>query len=179
MSNPNSDSPNPPNPKLFILLEEAKPYMTDGDRLLGHVLDRYSLELSHHYFIQYCYSEKPPSKQVDRLTLKEHRRNQLLDTFRISPVDLSLVVMGKLSCEMVFTKAKYPNRPGTAWKLDPFFNTDKIIKQRAWVTYNPAAALFDPNLIVDISAVIFNAAQEANLPIKTNKHIKQFNGWKL
>jgi hypothetical protein len=165
--------------KLFILLDEAKHYMTDSEKLLYHCLDRYSLT-AQDYQVEHCYLEKPPSKIIDRHALKEARRHQLIDTLSNSERSFVLIAMGKFSCEMLFAKAKASHRYGTCWKVDKDFESvQNIIKGRAWVTYDPTAALYNPNLAVDIAAVIHAAATDANLKPKTNRQIKQFNGWKL
>jgi hypothetical protein len=42
------------------------------------------------------------------------------------------------------------------------------IARSVWISYDPGSCLYDPAVVVDISAVIVEAAKEAQISIKVN-----------
>jgi hypothetical protein len=71
-----------------------------------------------------------------------------------------------MACELLtgHGKTKLKNYVGTKWK----YNGDVV--RAAWITYDPDACLFDPALVVDISAVILAAAREAEISVRVQKN---------
>jgi len=71
-----------------------------------------------------------------------------------------IVGLGWMACEVLTGRGKtrLKDTAGTKWR----YITDRM-DQAVWITYDPAACLFDPGVIVDISAVAVAAAREIGL----------------
>ena len=117
----------------------------------------------------YCYYTKPESKEEFRDQARAHRMEQIREMFYIEP--FVIIGFGWMACDMLFRKGRSQTRTrtGAKWLLSPGAETE------AWLTYDPAAALFDPNLVVDISWVIVNAAKDAGIEIVPNPNVKPFS----
>jgi hypothetical protein len=152
---------------MFFLLGVEPNYDPAGEQLLRMILNRYGL--GDVWTIAYCYEEAPPTRQKARKPLLEARREALMSEWGND--SQQIIGCGWMACEMLtgHGKTKLGGLVGTKWLV---WNSEV---RHAWVTYDPAAALFDPNLAVDISAVIIAAAKEEGLKPLVNKTIKMFN----
>jgi hypothetical protein len=145
---------------LHIVLGVATDGETDGVRMLRHILRRYSIFTD--YRFEYCYTEKPPSKVADRKELIEQAKRNL-ESYWIEQSGV-IVGLGWMPCEVLLGKGKtkLKNFVGTKWT----YVGDSA--RHVWISYDPAGILYDPGLVVDISAVIVVAAKEAGFPTKVN-----------
>jgi hypothetical protein len=152
---------------MFFLLGVEPNYDTAGEQLLRMILNRYGL--GDVWTIRYCYEEKPPTRQKARRSLLEARRATLIGEW--GNESQQIIGCGWMACEMLtgHGKTKLGGLVGTKWGL-----WDGLTRQ-AWLTYDPAAALYDPNLSVDISAVVVAAAKEEGMKPLVNKTVKMFD----
>jgi hypothetical protein len=150
---------------LYLLLGVSKMAEMDGVRLLKHILRRYGVS-PNLYRIGYCYHETPPSRINERKEYREAARVRLEETWLNTPA--VIIGMGWMACEMLTgrSKTKLKNMTGTRWQY--VGNIARI----AWVTYDPAACLYDPGLTVDIAAVIVAAGKEAGLPMHLTNELE-------
>jgi uracil-DNA glycosylase family 4 len=117
----------------------------------------------------YCYmgaKKNLPTKKVERLTMLSGDIQRLDSSIELNRPCV-IVAMGRLACEVLVGASLIKSRAGTCW------HTDKYGK--VWVTYPPDAALFDPSLSVDISAVLAKAAEVAGIEVKDNLKIPMFD----
>jgi uracil-DNA glycosylase len=168
-------------PKLLIILDmmdyreqlERKPLVHDGGRLLRNTLQRISVPRNrwvHGYFFNGQKSQLP-TKQAER---HEFMLDHVEETreFIASHQPCVIVGMGKLTCECFLRTSTMKWVAGRPWKPRLSFRRDGI--KKVWISHSPNAALFDPNLIVDISRVLGLAAREAGIDVKINFDVKMF-----
>jgi hypothetical protein len=154
--------------KLHLLLGVKKPFETDGGRLLAHVLHRYGV-FADTYRVDYCYWEEPPSKAKERVSALVLIRERLEKVWINEPGPI--VGSGWMAQEVLLGcgKTKLKEHVGTRWKYVG------NIERSVWICYDTAGALFDPNIVVDIAAVVCAAGKEGGLEMKVNKDEKAFD----
>jgi len=155
--------------KLLLILGEKKKFASDSETLLWHVINRMSIP-QNRCRLEYVYHSKPLS------TISE-RRPFLYSRFCTLKTDLEqnvIVGFGWLPTEFLIGSGKpqFSGYVGCKWNIKPSCGA------KAWITYDPAAAHFDPNIIVDITGVIVSAAKDAEIPIKIN-HSEPVYAWKI
>jgi hypothetical protein len=160
--------------RIYFILGLNKGYETDGERMLRCLVSRYSLDSSM-YDVVYCYDSQPPSKLVDRQPMRDEARKWIEAMW--TEVPGVLVGLGWMPCEVLTGrgKTKLKHMAGTKWKYVG------EIDQAVWITYDPAACLYDPGLVVDISAVVVAAMKEieASVFMNTSNNLYQMNKmWK-
>jgi hypothetical protein len=148
----------------YFLLGEKKPYSNDKD-LLVNILDRLSLS-EEEYKIGYCYNFTPPSRKDERKPFIIERHNQLI--LELNPETI-ITAMGWMAIEVIsdISKTHISQYIGCRFTINPF-------KYDVWFTYDPAAALFDPNLYVDIMGCVSAAIRSAGKQIKINTCVKPY-----
>ena len=153
---------------LYLLLGIKRPFETDAELLLKHVLRSYSI-YANLYHIQYAYFEQPSSTQKLRKAPLAAARTRLEEVWSREPGPI--IGFGWMPCELLTNRGKtrLKTTAGTRWTYVGG------IEREAWVTYDPAGALFSPNLIVDIAAVITAACEYHQIPIAVNQSEPQFN----
>lgn len=156
--------------KLHLVLGRKRAYETDGEYLLKHILCRYSVDL-HLVHWHYSYYQEPATRAIKRKTELAETRKRLETEFLREPG--VIIGFGWMACEVLVARGKtrLKNTVGTKWNC----TSDSIVIRSAWISYDPAAALFDPNLAVDISSVILAACKEGGIETKLNRNIKPFN----
>lgn len=159
---------------LYFLLGQRKNYETDGERMLKLILARYGL-WDEIYDIEYCYTpqqhfvaggeshieyDSVPSKKVDRAPHVAEARKWVEACWHDRPG--LFIGLGWMACEVLTGrgKTKLKDTAGTKWRY-----AGEGMDQAVWITYDPAACLFDPGVAVDISAVICAAGREVGLPM--------------
>jgi hypothetical protein len=158
---------------LLLLLGVRKPYETDGERLLTHILRRYSIHSLHSYCDEYCYMSEPPSRREERLPLVEVARERLQTVWAKEPGPI--IGFGWMACEILTGKGKTKLKDMVCTDWPSRLKMENGDQRNAWIIYDPAAALFDPNLAVDISAVLVAAVEKAGGKTEVNKLERAFN----
>ena len=85
--------------------------------------------------------------------------------------------MGKLAAE-VLVGGPYAHKKIGAWwepKWQPF--GEKLGIKKVWLTYTAEAALYDPNLAVDITGILDDACEHAGIPTKPDLTLKFPTFW--
>jgi hypothetical protein len=146
---------------MYLLLGVRK--QTDGVRMLKLILSRYGINEG--YCMVFCYEETPPSRIKERAGLLTEARTRLEGVWLKQPG--TVVGFGWEACELLTGKGKtkLKDKVGTKWS---YINGN--ILRTAWISYSCDACLFDPALVVDISAVILVAAREAGIPVHIQKN---------
>jgi hypothetical protein len=146
---------------MRLMLGVKQKYETDGVRLLVHVLHRYSL-FADKYVLEYCYNTQPPTKAKERIGLIADRR-WIFEADALEEPG-PVIGFGPLACELLTGrgKTKLKDTVGTRW------NYVGNINRSVWISYDPTGALYNPNLVVDIAAVIRAAGLEAGFNMKVN-----------
>lgn len=154
------------NTTLLFLLGDKRPFH-DSEDLLTNILDRLSLSIAS-YDIAYCYNFTLPSRKKERLQYIIARRNQLIDDWKDK--DVVIVGMGWKAIELLTNvgKNKTSRVIGCRFPIVPF-------KFDAWFTYDPAAALYDPNMYVDIMAVCSAAIRYSGRQIVIDIKVKPYD----
>ena len=150
---------------LYFLLGQRKSFDTDGERMLKLILARYDI-WNEFYSIEYCYNETPPSKAAERQHIRDEARRWCEACWHDMPG--VFVGLGWMACEVLTGrgKTKLKDTAGTKWKY-----AGSGMDQAVWITYDPAAMLFDPGVAVDISAVVCAAGREIGLKMDvTEEH---------
>jgi hypothetical protein len=147
---------------IYLVLGLRQSYTTDGERLLGLILERYGV-WHEVYQVLYCYEEDPPSKIKERAGIRETARRYIESQWRRRPG--IIIGLGWMACEVLTGKGKtkLKDTAGTKWKYAG------ELDQAVWVTYDPAAALFDPAVVVDIAAVIVEVGREIGLTMEVEE----------
>lgn len=150
---------------LFLLGEKRPAHFSSGEDLLTNILDRFSLT-SEDYLIEYCYDYTPASKKIDRVVGTVKRREQLVSDLKSETV---IVGMGWMATELLtgVSKTNMTRFIGCRFPIAPF-------KYDTWFSYDPAAALFDPNMYVDIMGVVSAAIRYSGRPIQIDTKVKPF-----
>lgn len=153
---------------LHLLLGLKRQYETDAELLLKHVLRSYSI-YGNQYRIQYAHFEQPPSTQKLRRHILAAARSRLEETWLAQPGPI--IGFGYLACELLTARGKtrLKRTQGTRWTYVG------AIQRETWITYDPAGALFDPNLVVDIAAVIMAACTYNEIPTQVDPTEPQFH----
>jgi hypothetical protein len=156
---------------LVFLLGEKQRYKTQGEELLENICDRYCLRSDVDYTTYYAYWAPVPSRVDDRP--RDNRRKELMDYWLGTFSNPVIIGFGWVSCDLLFRvgKSKMNSRIGCKWIVEGYDNPER----RAWLTYDPNAALFDPNLVCDIAGTIVTAAKEDGHTIRINKSVKPYN----
>lgn len=157
---------------LYFLLGEKRPsYLSNGEQLLTNITSRLSLD-KFDYEIDYCYFFTPPSTKKDRELYKTRRLEELVKDFEFVP-DRVIIAFGWMATEVLTNigKTRASNLVGCRFPIQPF-------KYDVWFTYDPAGALFDPNLYVDLMAHVSAAIRYSGRTIKINKTIKPYE-WSI
>lgn len=147
--------------KMHLVLGVKSKYDTDAVRLLKHVLHRYSL-FADKYIIEYVYETMPPTQAKQRKLMAAEARERLEAGWLEEPGPV--IGLGWIPCEILTGrgKTKLKDRVGTRWIYVG------SIDRPVWVCNDPAACLYNPNLVVDIAAVIRAAGKEAGFEMKVN-----------
>jgi hypothetical protein len=150
---------------LLFLLGEKKHFYS-GEELLINVLDRLSVFHSA-YTIEYCYQHSPPSRSKERNVVWLERRNQFLGDWKNS--ETVVVAAGWMAVELLtgFSKTRTSQFIGIRKTIPP-------LQYDVWFTFDPAAALFDPNLYVDIMGSVSAAVRYAGRQIIINTSVKPY-----
>jgi len=148
--------------------------------MLKLILARYDI-WDEFYSIEYCYNtpthyvaggdthiehDSIPSKKAERAPLVEEARRWCEACWHDMPG--IFVGLGWMACEVLTGrgKTKLKDTAGTKWKY-----AGSGMDQAVWITYDPAAMLFDPGVAVDISAVVCAAGREIGLKMDvTEEH---------
>jgi hypothetical protein len=85
-----------------------------------------------------------------------------------------VIGMGKLSSEILAGGSLLKKKVNTYWNPNIIIFWSLGI-DKVWITYNPDAALYNPELLVGMSYVFGHAAREANIPVKFDYELKMFN----
>lgn len=152
---------------LYFLLGQNLPW-GGGELLLINILDRFSV-FKTAYEIDYCYDFQPASKKADRLQDLERRREQIETDFEQNSKRV-IVGMGWMAIELLgrVPKTRASQLIGCRHEIHPF-------KYGTWFSYDPAAALFDPNLYVDIMGTVSAAIRYAGRQIIINRNVKPYD----
>jgi hypothetical protein len=155
---------------MYFLLGEKQKYQTEGETLLENICLRYNLIKDKHYKLYYCYAAQPRGRAVARP--RESARHNLMKMW-LTDVNPIIVGFGWIACDTLFEvgRSRLKTKVGCKWRIKDYE------QNWAWQSYDISAALFDPNLIVDISGVIVTAAKEDGHKITVNKSIKPYH-WK-
>lgn len=154
--------------KLYFLLGEKKPhYLSVGEDILINILNRLSLA-PEFYEIDYCYYYTPASKKMQRYIPMEERMNILIQYMERDPEQV-IVCMGWMATELMsnISKMKRARVIGCRFSIAPF-------RYDTWFTHDPGAALFDPNLYVDLMAHVSAAMRYARHDIEINKKVQPY-----
>jgi hypothetical protein len=154
---------------MHLLLGVKKNFESDGVRLLKHVLHRYGV-FADDYKIDYCYWMEPPTIAKARKNALTIARSRLEEVWLKEPGPI--IGFGWMPQEILLGcgKTKLKNHVGTCWTYQG------NITRTVWITYDPAAALFDPNVVVDISAVVVAAGKrDGGLAMQVNKEEVSFD----
>jgi len=151
---------------LYFLLGEKKPF-NSGEELLINILERLSLT-EFDFEIDYCYKIPVPSRKDERRPYVRFRREQLEADYWKNPQKV-IVGMGPLAAEVLANvpKTKTSQVMGLRYAIPPFL-------METWFTYDPSAALYDPNLYVDITGTVATAIRSAGRQIIINQQIRPF-----
>ena len=152
---------------MHLLLGVQQTYETDGVALLKHILRRYSVD-DDEFSIEYVYSKPPAPTIIGRAPEITIARRRLERAW----VDGGPVIgCGWMACELLTGKGKTKLKDvvGTKWKYAPDHS------RFVWICNDPAGALFNPNLVVDIAAVIRAAGVEAGMEMKVNQNEPAFD----
>jgi hypothetical protein len=146
---------------LHLLLGVRPNYETDGMVLLKHILRRYSLT-GDQWRIHYCCSSPPPPTKKERQATLSAAKESIKKERLSKPGPI--IGFGWLPCETLTGRGKtlLKYTVGTRWG-------------DVWITYDPAGALFDPNLCVDISAVLLAACRGAGVSTHISTTEPQFD----
>jgi hypothetical protein len=161
--------------KLLIVLES--PLGPDGQELLSWMVRR--LSIGREQWVQtYCY----PKNRKTLPTVKWKREkvlapyvDLLMETIRRNEPCV-IVGMGKLASEVLLGVIQIKKVTGTQWRPKLAFARLEG-HDRIWIVHSPNAALFDPNLAVEISQVIWQAGMEAGIRTELDHSIKLYD-WK-
>lgn len=171
-------------PKLLIVLEtknweeikERRALIHDGGQLLTWMIRRLSIPRDR-WVHTYCYEgnkKSIPSKLWKRKGFLDPHVDALLD-FATKNSPCSVVAMGKFSTEVLIGGSLLKRKVGAEWDTRPKFR--KIGIEKAWVTYMPDAALYSPDLVVDITRMLMCAAHEAHIKTKIDYSLPVFRNW--
>lgn len=162
--------------KLLLLLGQKR-YGDDAERLLWHICRSYSLTRDNFVIgdkvapFHYCYYAPPASKRDNRDSDRRARLKEIIELYeRFGP--FKIVGFGWMTADLLLNvgKSKTKSLVGAKWKLvHPGMITE------TWITYDPAAALFDPNMVVDIAQVIVLAAEDAGIQTEINPNLEPFD----
>jgi hypothetical protein len=151
----------------------------EGGKLLLHTLNRLSIPRDK-WFFGYCFEGNKkalPTKKTERQeVLIPHLKllHGRVTAAKEQLGEIRIVGLGKLACECLTGSSELKKRSGTSWKVKKLWQD---LTERAWVTYSPENALFDPVVWVDITRVIGSAAQKVGIQIrlKTNEELPPFD----
>jgi hypothetical protein len=156
--------------RLLVVLES--PLGSDGQELLGWIVRRLSIKREQ-WSQAFCY----PKNRKHLSTRKWLREKELepyveklVETIRRNEPCV-IVGMGKLASEVLLGITMIKKVTGTKWRSKLRFARMEG-HEALWITHSPNAALFDPNLAVEISQVVWQAALEAELPAELDHSIK-------
>lgn len=161
--------------KLFLLLGQLR-FGSDAESLLWHICRSQSLARDNFILreispFHYCYNHTPASKREYRESDRQAKLEEIIKLWHdVGP--FQIISFGWMSCDLLLKvgKSRTKTRIGAKWRfVEPGMSTN------IWQTYDPAAALFDPNIVVDIAWVINHAAQDAGIPTEINKTLEIFD----
>jgi len=153
---------------LVFLLGERHKYKTQGEELLENICSRYYLRDTIDYTAYYAYWHPVPTRIDERP--RDTRRQELmaywLETFS-NPI---IVGFGWISGDLLFhvAKSRMNFHIGCKWIIEG------QSEKRAWLTYDPNHALYDPGIVCDIAGTIVTAAKEDGHTIKIDKTVKPY-----
>lgn len=85
-----------------------------------------------------------------------------------------IIGMGKLSSEILAGGALLSKKINAYWEPNIIALRGLGI-DRVWITYGIEAALYNPELLVGMSYVFCNVAEEANIPIKLDYTLPMYD----
>jgi hypothetical protein len=153
---------------LIFLLGERQKYRTEAEVLLKNICDRYYLLSGTDYQVFHCYDSPPSPRAQERP--RDARRIELLGVWERPDYRPVIVGFGWMACDILFRvgKSHMKRYVGCKWPI-----VDSTLK--AWLTYDPAAALYDPNLVVDIAGAVVTAAKEDGHRIQVNTKVRPYS----
>jgi hypothetical protein len=181
-----TNQPDGPSPKLIILrgTPHTSPAANDINALLWWIIKRLSLKPKEHCVFEYLFEGDkrlvPKQKATRRTFLEPHtaalqrRLEPLFASRRAARRDPSgLICVGALACECLTGHSYLKERTGAAWLPLPRFQMLGMTK--VWVMDDPLSALYNPELAVGISQVIWQAALELGHECKMDYLAKGFS----
>lgn len=147
-------------------MKERRPLIHDGGRLLTFLVKRLSIpreSWTHTYFFDGNKTIIPTVKWKRRDYLMPHLDN-LVEFINLNQPCV-VVGMGKLCAEAMIGKSILKKAAGTYW------DSKTVLKQKAklykvWISHTTDAALYNPELAVGITRIIWRAAMEAGIETK-------------
>jgi hypothetical protein len=165
---------------LFFLLDcynqheiyNNEPLSHDGGKLFKWLIDRQSIGPMNWTFDYCCRKLKkeiPTQKEARKSFLATHMEllhKEMAEAKRVYG-EIVIIGLGKLSCECLLDEVDLKNRAGTYWVSSRKLWHDIIEEgEVVWVANSPDAALFDAQLIVEITRVIKMGAKQAGIATK-------------
>lgn len=140
----------------------------DAAKILHMLMSRLSIPRSD-WVLARCFAGRKKdlsSKKAERL---KQMANDIISLDVLLELNRPCVVvgMGKLPCEVLVNASLLSTRAGSCWRCR--------FGGKAWITYSPDASLFDPGLVVDMSAVLAKAAEWAKIETKFNRNTILFD----
>ena len=153
---------------LIFLLGERPKYRTEAEALLQNVCARYYLRSGTDYQVFYCYDSLPSPRVQERP--RDARRSELLGVWERPDYRPVIVGFGWMAADILFRigKPRLKNYVGGKWPI-----VDSTLE--AWLTYDPAASLYAPNLVVDIAGAVVTAAKEDGHRIQVNTEVRPYS----
>jgi|SRR5271165_1054780 len=159
--------------RLVIILES--PLGSDGEELLAWLVRRLSIDRTQ-WVKTYCYPKNRktlPKKKRERQKRLAPYVDRLVEFIEYNEPCV-LIGMGKLSSEVLLGVTMIKKVTGSKRRTQlPFMLMEN--HREAWIVDSPNAALFDPNLAVNISQIIWAAALEAGLPAEIDYNVRLFD----
>jgi hypothetical protein len=145
--------------KKLVLILDLPHYRQRKLELLTFLLRRHSINRED-WVHTYCFSgtkESLPGRKKDRLQeiLPDLRKAE--EFIRLNQPCV-VVGFGSLPCEFLTGAGVLSTKAGTWWDTKKF--------GRVWITHSPEAALYKPDLVVQISRTIRRAAEQAGIETK-------------
>jgi hypothetical protein len=146
----------------------------DGGKLLIWLVKRLSIprEVWNH---TYCFTgqkKQLPTKKKDRVEFLDSHMRKLKEVIRVNSPCV-VVGSGKITCECLTGSSVLKRRAGTRWKTNLTFSRAGV--KKVWIMHNTDAALYDPDLIVSMTRVLWKAATEAGIPTQIDYDLKMFD----
>lgn len=170
--------------KILVVLEsrnlmEVKNHRAlchDGGQLLIWFIKRHSIareDWVHTYCFGGANKKQIPTKQLERKTYLKPHVDRLIETVSMNSPCV-VIGMGKLSSEILAGGSLLNKKVNTYWHPN-IIALRGLGVNKVWITHNPEAALYSPELLVGMSYVFCMCAEEANIPFKLDYTLPMFN----